>query len=340
MTLQIHAYEDAQAFETLREEWDALLSQSQRPCIFLTWEWQSNWWAAYHPGELWLLAVRDEAGQLVALAPWFVDTRPTGRRWVRSIGCVDVTDYLELILKADHESAALQALTDYTRAHHSRYDELDFCNLPEASPTLTQWPPLLEAAGYSVTIKPQEVCPVITLPSDWEGYLNMLDSKQAGELRRKMRHAKGYQIDWGFIEPNDDLPAAIERFMALMHSSSPEKAAFLETPQHVDFFQRIVPALQTCGWLKLSFLQVEGKDAAAYLSFDYNNQIMLYNSGHNPQVAAKISPGILLLMHIIRDAIETGHSHFDFLRGDEEYKYRAGGQDTRVLMLNAQLKSS
>lgn len=337
MTLQIQAHDSAEVFDTLRAEWDDLLAHSSRRCIFITWEWQVNWWAAYHPGDLWLLTLRNEDGQLVAIAPWFLDTRPDGRRWVRSIGCVDVTDYLELALREGYEEVALQALTAYALQHKDRYDELDFCNLPESSPTLTLWPAILESAGYTVTIKPQEVCPIIPLPDTWEAYLDMLGSKQAGELRRKLRHARGLDLEWGYIGPEDDLQQAMERFLALMRASSLDKAEFLQNPQHVDFFNRVVPALQACGWLKLSFLRVDGKDAAAYLSFDYNNQILLYNSGLDPKISGNIGSGILLLMNIIRDAIEQGKDCFDFLRGNEEYKYRAGGQDTTVLMLNAQL---
>ena len=49
----------------------------------------------------------------------------------------------------------------------------------------------------------------------------------------------------------------------------------------------------------------------------------LYNSGFRPEAAA-LSPGLILLAHIIRDAIERGQRRFDFLRGEERYKYDFG----------------
>ena len=38
----------------------------------------------------------------------------------------------------------------------------------------------------------------------------------------------------------------------------------------------------------------------------------------------KLAPGIVLLGHVIRDAIERGVPVFDFLRGEEPYKYSFG----------------
>ena len=37
-----------------------------------------------------------------------------------------------------------------------------------------------------------------------------------------------------------------------------------------------------------------------------------------------LAPGIVLLAHVVRDAIERGFPTFDFLRGEEPYKYAFG----------------
>lgn len=333
MSLQIEAYHDESAFDTLRDEWNALVFSNPRNRIFVTWQWQVNWWAAYHPGELWIIAVRDENGQLVGLAPWFIEQRPT-ERVVRSVGCVEVTDYLELIIRPEHEQAVLQTLADYLDTENARYDLVDFCNIPGDSPVLELWPPLLDAQGFSVNVAQQEVSPVITLPETWDGYLEQLDKKYRHELRRKIRRMRGAgEVNWYYIDEEHDLATAMERFLKLMRASSAEKGIFLDDPENVDFFNRVVPAMANCGWLKLSFLEIDGQDAAAYLSFDFGNQILLYNSGHDGNLQG--SPGIVLLAYIIEDAIQQKREKFDFLRGNEDYKYHMGGQDTRVMMLSA-----
>jgi len=56
-------------------------------------------------------------------------------------------------------------------------------------------------------------------------------------------------------------------------------------------------------------------------------------TGYDPQQYAQLSPGIVLLSYCIQWAIESGRAKFDFLRGDEEYKYRFGAQPTEVYRL-------
>jgi CelD/BcsL family acetyltransferase involved in cellulose biosynthesis len=58
----------------------------------------------------------------------------------------------------------------------------------------------------------------------------------------------------------------------------------------------------------------------------------VYNSGLNPAYLS-LSPGWVLLSHLIQWAIENDRKEFDFLRGDEKYKYRFGGVDRYIARL-------
>lgn len=339
--LTIEAYNTDEVFHLLKKEWGELLQKSQQNHIFVTWEWQYHWWQAYHPGQLWVITVRNPHAddELVGIFPWFIHERPQGRT-VRSIGCVDVTDYINPLIKTGCEQPCLEALAAFLVEEEAQYDLLDLCNIPGAAPILEYLPPLLKQRGFEVTVQQQEVCPIIVLPESWDEYLAMLDKKQRHELRRKMRRLFGqdFETNWGYIDPaTEDLDAAMERFMHLMQSTNPDKREFLSDPQNVDFFRRVIPAMAERGWLAMSFMQINGRDAAAYLSFDYDNRILLYNSGQDLSVYGDLSTGVVLLGLMIRDAIEKGRAVFDFLRGNEKYKYYMGGVDTPVMMLSAQL---
>ena len=99
------------------------------------------------------------------------------------------------------------------------------------------------------------------------------------------------------------------------------------------FFRAMAYALQPPGWLQLAFIEVDGQKAASMLNFDYGDAILVYNSGYDPQRHAHLSPGIVLLTYCIQHAVELGRARFDFLRGDEPYKYRFGAKDTKVYRL-------
>ena len=70
--------------------------------------------------------------------------------------------------------------------------------------------------------------------------------------------------------------------------------------------------------------------AAAYLNFDYAGHIWVYNSGLNFEMR-EVSPGWVLLGYLLQWANQNQRGHFDFMRGDEEYKYRFGAIDRHIV---------
>ena len=62
------------------------------------------------------------------------------------------------------------------------------------------------------------------------------------------------------------------------------------------------------------------------MCFDYGNSRFLYNSGYDPSYSA-LSVGLLLKALSLKNAIDDSMKYFDFLRGDERYKYHLGGED-------------
>lgn len=330
--VEVTLYRSPALFDELESEWNALLKDSSADCIFLTHQWQSSWWDAYRPGEIWALAVR-EGAELVGLAPWFVRPEGNGRRVVRAIGCVDVTDYLEVIARRGKERAVFEALARDIATRGADYDDIRLCNAPEASLTVQMLPDVFREQGFAVEVTFQDVCPVINLPDSFEAFLAGLDKKNRHELRRKLRRAASDEVDWYLVTEGCDLNAELEKFLKLMAASSDEKALFLRERENEAFFRGVVPRIAEAGWLHLAFLTIDGEAAAAYLNFDYGNRIMVYNSGHNHSVHAHYSPGIILMARLIEHAIGQGRQELDFLRGDEPYKYDLGGKDTRVFQV-------
>jgi len=339
-TFQITATNNSEQFQTLAQEWNELLNRSTNNIIFNTIEWHENWWASYHPGELWLLTVRDESSVLRGIASFFI-ANSDGNRTVHFVGCEDVTDYLDLIVDEASANDVYNAIAQYLAQNTDKFDSIDLCNIPESSPTRSHFITALENAGFSVTSDVMEVCPIITLDGSWDDYLANIDKKQRHEIRRKLRKADGQKsmevLDWYIVSDEHDLQAEMQKFLTLMATSQQDKATFLEDEAHQDFFNRIVPALYEKGWVQLAFLTMNDTPVTAYLNFDYGNKILVYNSGLDASEYGFLSPGIVLLSYNIQHAIDNQREVFDFLRGDETYKYRMGGKDSHIYNIKATL---
>ena len=67
----------------------------------------------------------------------------------------------------------------------------------------------------------------------------------------------------------------------------------------------------------------------AGVGFDDGQTCYFYNAGWTPE-ARELSPGVTGAAAYIRDRIAAGRTRFDFLRGNEPYKYEWGAVDEPI----------
>ena len=138
----------------------------------------------------------------------------------------------------------------------------------------------------------------------------------------------GRNLRWYIVEDEAALDSEMDGFLHLM-AQDPEKAAFLTHVMRSQMKASVHAAFRA-GWLQLAFLEVDSQKACGYLNFDYDNKIWVYNSGLDRQFM-ELSPGWVLLGYLLQWANENKRAEFDFLRGDEDYKYKFGGLDRHVM---------
>jgi CelD/BcsL family acetyltransferase involved in cellulose biosynthesis len=80
------------------------------------------------------------------------------------------------------------------------------------------------------------------------------------------------------------------------------------------------------GWLRLWFLEIDGRPIAALHNFRFAGSESFYQSGRD--LAFKRQPvGFVLAMHAMREGFEDGVREYRLLRGDEAYKERFATSD-------------
>jgi len=317
------------SFDALRESWAALLPAAITPFPFQSVAWAEAWFRVFGAdAESLLLAVHDESGAMIGIAPLVLRHTSLGRT-IQLMGGADVTDYLDIVASERDLRRVWSAVIAHLSEMRGRWDALDLHCVPQWSPSHAIVAELL-ASQTTVRIVQEEVCPVVRLGGSFDAYLRTLPKKERHEVKRKARNFERDTPSGALriLTGRDEALAALPDFFRLHRLSAPDKERFL-TPDVEQFFRAMTGAVANAGWLRLYFLDVERVPVAAMFTFVADGRSLVYNSGFDPAYA-RIGVGMVLTGMVIEDAANSGLALCDFLRGNESYKYRFGATDTPI----------
>lgn len=316
----------------LATEWNALLKESHNNVPFLTYEFQTAWWTGlgggeWHGAELYILVGREADGRLIGIAPLF-HVHIEDQWTLQFIGTHQIADYLDVIVRPEDYASFTAAVIEHLAAADD-WDRVELHNLLDSSKTLDELKTVAESRNLKTSQEMLQPSPYLLVPTNLEAYIDSLGTKQAHELRRKLRRAQrnAEPISVEFIHDGKEFDQALDNFFSLMVRET-YKAEFLH-PAMRDQIEAIARGMFGAGWLQMVFLKAGNKRIAGYMNFDYANSIWAYNAGFDPDYAA-LSPGWLIMVEMVDWCIKNGRRMFDFMRGGEDYKYRFGAVDRFV----------
>ncbi len=319
----------AETFSSSLADWETMTSSGSRTTVFDLPAWQQTWWEHFGAGKSQrILAVCTDNGSVDLLAPLMQENDE-----VSFLGGTDLVDYHDFLCVGEPPEVCIEAVIGEITAD-SGVRRLLFESISDISSTLEKLPDAVRQSGWNVSIEKEDVSPRLELPDNWDEYLAGLRKKDRHELRRKMRRLEGAgAVRHLELTAPEDVETALADFFSLHRLSTPEKQAFM-TPERERFFRDVAVRLAGTGVTRLSFLEIDGTRVAASLSFVVGGVRYLYNSGYDPEYR-RLAVGLLNHAYTIRKSIEQGHSVFDFMRGDEPYKYHLGGVDREVFRVVA-----
>jgi CelD/BcsL family acetyltransferase involved in cellulose biosynthesis len=334
--MRVEVFTAVSAFQDLRAEWRQLLAQVPFQSVFFTPEWQETWWRHFGATrQLHMLTVRSSDGTLQGLVPLMSSPGIEGTSRLELLGDLELCDYLDVLMAPARQHEVGHAVVEYLLGNGGEEVEVCLQNLSQHSATSAVFQACLLHSGLTVEVEQIETCPTVLLPSEWEAYLALLRGKDRHELRRKLRRAEAAaRLEYRVTSVAAQLDEDINTFVALHRMSQQDAKQGFMTLEKEAFFRAMARQLWPQGWLELAFLYADGEPIATLCCFAYGSTYAAYNSGYHPAYG-DLSAGIVLFAERIRTAIARGFTAFDFMRGDEPYKYRFGATDRPLYQLLA-----
>jgi len=323
--LTVDSVTDTTSLIGLGPEWQQL-HEAAGADIFMARDWQLAWWR--HLGgsrKLRVLVARDTRGNARGLLALSLDSARVGLRRVRRlrfVGDEEVgSDYLDALIEPGWERAVIASFAQALSARKQSWDLLEFRDMDEHSSTAQQ---LCRAMGgeYELHSTPGLLCPARDLDPEQSPEAFLRQSRR-GENYRRRRKWLASQTDFRIElcrDPNTLAPALSEFFR--LHRLRWEQAggsSGIESAIVEAFHREALIGLAASGHVRLYTLWVQGSAVASVYALTRGKTFYYYQSGMDPAWRSR-SVGLVLIGETFADAIRSGFTRYDFLRGEEAYK--------------------
>src|SRR5262245_20657666 len=324
--IDIEVVEGSEALTRLRVEWQAMFRASGAP-PFLSWEWLSTWhkWFGQekHP---FLLCARKGVIRL-SLRPLCADKRQSSRfsprlKRMSFMGeSYGASDYLDILALPGFKQKSADLFIDYLAPPRS-FDLLELEGIAADSCTLQSLARCFaNDERFRYRIVPQYICPRMSLDARWEDLLER--SRRSDYFKRCIRRLnKIASFEFRVVSDVNEIPDAYRRLLALHVGRWTDRggSSAFRTAEQKGFTFDAGVELARAGMTRFEEIWLEGECRASLFGFESGDCYYFFLSGFD-QTWSKYSLGFTLLWLSIIEASRRGLKMYDFLRGDENYKF-------------------
>ncbi|TAG88240.1 MAG: GNAT family N-acetyltransferase [Oscillatoriales cyanobacterium] len=350
--MQIDKIDSFETFKKIRENWDFVYTADHQAQFFLSWIWLSGWLQMAH--EPWfILAVKPDAHDSSYVAFFPLKTLLTyedgGFETEICMAGNSMADYTGLICLPGYEEEVIPAFAAYIQQElvWSTFNvksiletdtrmSLLLSSFSEDSFALSQ----LRIQSVKVEDPDLYLAPYVSLPDDWDEYLqNYVGVNTRQKIRRFLRQVESSD-EFSITYVNaDNLESHIEILLNFWESRwKQQKGDTFEVV--IDYYKLILRHCFEHNCLYLSVLWKGDRPLGAIANFvDFQQKSMLFTITGRDRTFKNPPPGLILHADAIRYAIKNGFKVYDFLMGNEEYKYSFGAKDRHIQHIVAKYKN-
>lgn len=321
-TFSIEEITSPDLFLSIRDEWNALLTNSKQDSIFFRHEWYQCCWAGINKDSMpWILLIRD-GEELIGAAPLVKYTEKMRGFPVRKIGFLSTLDsfHADFIVR-ERKEEVMEEIIDYLLFRSGEWDILHLSRISKSSNT----PVVLE----QIALKKQLLSIqerfsknlFLPLTQSWDNYYqeksvkfkkthrniyNRINKAGSVSVERHTEHGKGKIFD--------DVVKISEKSWKAQNGVA--LACGAETRR---FFSELTRLASDEKWLMVWFLRIDGVPVAMEYDLQYNGKVYGLRADYDESYN-NISPGSYLNYHIIKTLFDDRYLEYDMGPGMNDYK--------------------
>jgi len=323
--------------EELVPAWTALYHASGSSNPFAHPLWMVTWASHFvPPSDLYTVAVRDDDGRLVGVAPFYrqrVTVGPALRATqLHLLGAgqhTELTELPQVVILPGQERAVLRALLCYLRTQPVEWDWIELALTPEQGWFEPEWLQRdgSESSGF-VLHKTTRPCVVLPLRPSWDELRADLKRNVKENLRRGVNRLARESACWDVAtsETMSDVTRGLGEVIRLHGARAALRgkarhANYVAHARDRDFLHDAARRMHAAGQLRVCLLRVEGTAVAGRLLLHGNGSTFLSLSGFDPRWWS-YNVATVLTGACLRQAVERGDRLVNLSSGPDRAKLR------------------
>jgi tetratricopeptide (TPR) repeat protein len=341
--MEIDIITDFDTLMAIRENWNFIYKADPQAQFFLSWDWLSGWLKIIK--EPWFILAAKPSNHSRSYVAFFplktIVQHELGGRFYNDL-CMagnSMADYTGLICLPSYEEEVIPAFADYIQ------QKLSWSNFNLQSVLAADTRIYLLLTYFSrdefefsqVRLQNQEedvdnyIAPYVPLENDWHSYLqNNLSSNTRQKIKRYLRKIESSDQFYITHVNQENLEFHIEILLRFWQSKWQDRKG--ETCSLITGCIRAI--LRYCFEQNCLYFPVLWKGEmplGAIANFiDIRQKSILFFVAGRDETFKGIPTGLILHADAIRYAIENGFKVYDFLKGNENYKYSFGVKERHI----------
>jgi len=338
---------DEDKFKNSAEEWSNLLECSTSDKLFMSWEWLSTWWNVFSNSQtmqLRVIAVSDNHGQLIGLAPLYISVvsikglfksrqlQFLGNCWRDKITMR--TELQDFIVDKNYSQSIIINIYTYIREMNG-WDELILSDLDKETETykvLISQKPIPNAYYRYAEVYHSYFLNIL---KTFDHYCQSLGKNTRLKLlnRRKILETLGVVK---FVEYKGSNIQSCFELLNDFHKKRWGKAVFER--KQLEFNLEVAKLMGKKGALYFSVITLNNKPVSIQYNYILDKHEYNIQAGFDEHTHKKISMGYLHFGYEFESAFQKGISVYDFLAGEgKNTQYKARLTDTTLNIVSMQI---
>ena len=318
--------DDPVRLSSVVDAWDALAVQLSAP--YASPHWLLPWWRHVAPewAKLYVVAVIDDAGELIGLGPWYLDARRGIGPRIRPLGA-DLCDWVGPLAQPGQKAIVAE---QFARVFHDLRPRVSVISL-EGRPSASSWGKDFEVTGRARSIH-WRTEPALFIPLEGGTFNNWFMSKSKHFRQRMRKLRRDFEASGGTYRLADEssLDADLASFARLHRARWIERGrSNALRPGVNEMLLDAGRALVGSGRLRVWSLDIDGITVSSHVLVTAGRELGYWLTGFDEERAPGSS--LLGILHVIEDSFASGAARLDLGSGRFAYKQRFADAETDLV---------